>query len=200
VLKYTNKGFRRLNSYSNNYSLGHIILYRFIINFFDMFTVIDENCRKVGYVLARIPMRDDAFLSLGPYLDNKEIRSLIFLYVSAICHQTETLKGNLNGRLRRGWDYLMGKFMETGRNNPVILDPTSMKNVTAKDLQSIVSDSGDASTSTLSRAQERADFLHEVAEILVEDYGGNSLSIYGNGMLGGENGLYSRMAKFSPFG
>jgi hypothetical protein len=165
-----------------------------------MFVVINEKCRKVGSALAGIRMRDDAFLSLAPELGDEVVRSLIFLYVSAICHQTETLKGNLAGQQQRGWDYLMGKFVETGRTCPRVLAPDSIKDITAEDLQSIVSDSGDASTSTLSRAEERAYFLRDVARLLITDYESNPIFLYGNGTLGGNSGLYSRMTQFSAFG
>lgn len=165
-----------------------------------MFKIIEENCRKVGSVFSGIPMRDDAFLNLGPNLGDEKVRSLIFLYVSAICHQTETLKGELKGQQRRGWDYLMGKFIETGMINSNKLAPNSVKILTGENLQSIVSDSGDASTSTLSRVEERASFLREIAKVLVTDYEGNPLNIYGEGTLSGEKGLYSKMARFSAFG
>jgi len=165
-----------------------------------MFKVNKENCIKIGSCLAELSMRADAFSSLGPELEDKYTRACIFLYVSAICHQTETLEGILNGQPRRGWDYLMGKFIQKGTTNPSAITPRSIINIKTEDLQSIVSDVGVATQSTLSRVGERVNFLRDIGEILVNDCKSNPLRLYGNGVLSGKDGLYSRMAQFSAFG
>lgn len=75
----------------------------------------------------------------------------------------------------------MGKFIEVGTRNPNAITSQSIRHLDAEGLQSIVSDIGDAAQSTLSRAEERAAFLRDVGEILVRDYGGNPLLLYGMG-------------------
>ena len=51
-----------------------------------------------------------------------------FLALVAICHQTSPLKGRpleglLDGRIKRGWDYLTARFEMEARRDPSILEP-----------------------------------------------------------------------------
>ncbi|MHC4142852.1 MAG: hypothetical protein ACYSUF_13655, partial [Planctomycetota bacterium] len=46
-----------------------------------------------------------------------------FLALVAICHQTSPLQGLIDGRVRRGWDYLWARFEAAAQAAPEILEP-----------------------------------------------------------------------------
>lgn len=165
-----------------------------------MFEIDLSNCRGLGELIAKIPMRANAFLNVAPQLNNTRLNSLLFMYVSGICHQTETLEGVVEGQRKRGWDYLMAKFVELSRRDSNSLDPCNIQNISESDLSSILSDSGNPSDSTLSRSSERVRFLHDMTQKLIVAYTGNPLNIYGSGILGGNSGIYDKMRSFEAFG
>ncbi len=165
-----------------------------------MFKVNLTKCKAIGEELAKIPLNPNLSSALAPEISDPRVASLAYIYVTSICHQTEELKGKLNGEDKRGWDYLMGKFIELGRCEPESLHPSHISLISAKDLQSILSDNGRPDSSTLTRAEERAKFLQDLASTLRDEYDGDPRNLYGDGVLAGENGLYLRMKEFAAFG
>jgi hypothetical protein len=68
-----------------------------------------------------------------------------FLALVAICHQTSPVKGRplqglVDGRIRRGWDYLLPRFEAAAQAAPEILEPADWCEFTARQLGGIFHD------------------------------------------------------------
>ena len=88
-----------------------------------------------------------------------------FLALVAICHQTSPRKGRplqglIEGRIRRGWDYLMPRFEAAARAAPEILEPADWCEITARQLGEIFRD--DKYGDTLTDHEGRAALLRDL--------------------------------------
>lgn len=101
-------------------------------------TVNRDVCDEVAALLASKAVPEDreeiAFEGFGTH----ELGNLLF-FVVAICHQTSApgrrpLAGEVGGKLLRGWDYLLQRFVEVARSNKSLLLPASWQNLTPDEL------------------------------------------------------------------
>ncbi len=164
-----------------------------------MFSVNAARCAEIGKSLAPITMRCDAFDALGPEVEDQRVRSLVFLYVSGICHQTESLRGTIDGVTFRGWDYLMRSFVRHAKKDPHSMHPASMRTINEEQLRELLSDEGVADTSTILDPFTRAEYLRDIACTVEDRYGADPRNMLLDGALG-ENGLYARMNFMKAFG
>lgn len=103
----------------------------------DLCRVVAERIRRNHVPEDRedIQLRDIPSDLLGNFL----------LYVVAICHQTSPigrprLQGFVEGRLRSGWDYLLGRFHERAKADLSLLHPSAWANLTDARLAALFAD------------------------------------------------------------
>ncbi|MGO9254840.1 MAG: hypothetical protein ACLQU1_00845 [Bryobacteraceae bacterium] len=106
-----------------------------------MLIEIDQTqCRKVAEVLARVEIPRDREESQILGLTAEEVANFYFLAV-AICHQTQVLRGTVDGEAVRGWDYLSKKLQAAVMLDKTVLDPRRWASMTAKLLGTLFADS-----------------------------------------------------------
>lgn len=81
-----------------------------------------EKCQDVCRRLAEFSIPIDHEDVLPSRLTSPLIGNLFFFAV-AICHQTQNLRGDVDGVELRGWDYLYRKLMHQAEIFPSVLDP-----------------------------------------------------------------------------
>lgn len=127
-------------------------------------------CRAIAERISQNPVPEDR--------EDVEVRDIpsnlignFFLFIVAICHQTSPigrrrLQGVVEGRVRAGWDYLIGRFHERALAEPSLLEPRVWASMTEARLTSLFADSQFGNS--LSEVSHRAD--------LVRDLGGRMLA------------------------
>lgn len=122
---------------------------------------VDEAaCRRVGAVLNRHAIPIDREDDPPAEIPGDRIGDY-FLMLVAICHQTQSLEGRVEGTYRRGWDYLSRKLSEAIRADPRWSEAERWAECTGEDLQALFRDDtsyGD----TLSDAAGRAALLRDL--------------------------------------
>lgn len=101
----------------------------------------------------------------------ERIMSNFYFTVVAICHQTTphkgpALQGYVDGKLRRGWDYLRERWIKTTEQNPAIVSPASLASITAQDIEQILFDT--ELGSTIFDSQGRASLLNDIGKKMIE--------------------------------
>jgi hypothetical protein len=91
-----------------------------------------------------------------------------YLALVAICHQTQALRGTVNGVDLRGWDYLSARFAEFARRDPAWTYPIRWQQARESALDEVFRDQHLGST--LSNAAGRAALLRDL---------GNGHSLHG---------------------
>lgn len=102
---------------------------------------IDQTqCLRVAEILAQveIPRDREEHQVLG--FSSEQLANFYFLTV-AICHQTQGLRGTVDGRVVRGWDYLSNKLQAAVMLDRTLLDPEIWASMTAKVLGALFADS-----------------------------------------------------------
>lgn len=124
--------------------------------------------------------------------------SNFWFFLVAMCQHTASLQGTIDGRWLRGWDYLEA----ASRRRMDLFTAPRLAELTAGGLQAILADDFDPARSTLDRVEERLGQLHQCADLLLSDYGGDVDEIYrrSGGRLAGEGGLLETLARFEPYG
>jgi hypothetical protein len=98
----------------------------------------------------------------------------------------------VDGRWRRGWDYLISA---SRRALDEFASAEAMARVDADRLRAILSDDFDPAHSTVDRVEERLGQLHDVACVLLEQYEGQAMNLYcqAGGRIAGEGGIFQRL-------
>lgn len=163
-----------------------------------------ERCKLISARMASLHFRDSFFQR--PFLtfsSNKETKLRVFLFVSAICHQTHTL---INREKKfKGWDYLEDVFANLGEKQSELLDVEFLAKLSPEELgeklRPLFSPDGNPDNCTLDRLKERAKMIIQIADKLIEKYDGKieRLLEKSDGYLGGEDGLYNLLKDFEAF-
>ena len=105
-----------------------------------LITLNQTQCRRIAEILAQVEVpRAEEENQLSSFT-NEEIANFYFLLV-AICHQTQELRGTINGRPLRGWDYLSQKLRAAAELDKTLLDPEHWTSMTSNVLASLFADS-----------------------------------------------------------
>jgi putative endonuclease len=160
-----------------------------------------EQCQRVGKRLGTVAVLPDP--TLQPPRDEDERRRLanLWFYVVAICQHTVSLEGSLDEGWYRGWDYLIRAARRAEVQEPDYFAAPRMARFTSTGLRRLFSDRGDPTASTLDRLDERVAQLHDCADRLLTDYGGEAMGLYAaaGGRARGAEGLYARLATFVAY-
>ena len=95
-------------------------------------------------------------------LADDEIPNFYFFLV-AICHQTQFLRGRVDGRFYRGWDYLLRKFESNVIYDRRWLNPTQWAQFTEDSLRELFSD--EEYGVTLSNMGGRARLIRDLGKL-----------------------------------
>ena len=115
-------------------------------------------CRSVAALLQHTPIPPASEEGVGHTIPEKFVPNF-YLAIVAICHQTQALRGEIDGREHRGWDYLRERWMKAAAENLRMLDPLFLQYVRAKDLTAILGP-------TLEDPEGRASLLNDIGEKL----------------------------------
>jgi hypothetical protein len=130
-----------------------------------------ERCRAVAMALDRapIPVSREEFELVG---FPEDLSSNYLLCVVAICHQTQELRGNVDGVLQRGWDFLSAKLKQAAELGSFKLQTESWRSVDAHHLREIFS--CETHGFTLSDPEGRAELIRDLGDTM-SDRGWTSL-------------------------
>ena len=163
-----------------------------------MIEVDERAVRRVAARLAALKMGPGGFLPEVP--EDREARALLanyWFFLVAMCQHTASLQGTIDGRRLRGWDYLEA----SSRRRMDLFTAPRLAELTSGELQAVLADHFDPASSTLDRVEERLGQLHQCANRLLSDYGGDVDEVYRHcrGRLAGEGGLLDTLARFEPY-
>lgn len=162
-----------------------------------------EQCMALGEVLRHYSFRESFYRR--PFLTAafpEEFKLRMYFFSVGICHQTWHLAhpaANLYG-----WDYLEDGFLRMFQENAWLTDPFRVSGASilfiGEALASYFVPAG-STVSTLDRLVERARLYRDMAEKLLTRYEGlvSRLLEASQGRVGGEEGLYRRLADFEAY-
>lgn len=137
-------------------------------------------------------------------LSCKEIGNFFLLLVS-ICHQTSPtgkllLEGIVNGKYRRGWDYLASRLEVDVRQDRLLLRPESWSQVTPKKVTELFRDSqyGDR----LVNVERRSELVRDLGKVMKEHGWNSADDIYkvAHGRVAGESpNLFELLGRFKAY-
>ena len=123
-----------------------------------------EQCHLLGDFLktANLPSAKEEVMQ---YNISKLTMSNLYFAMVAICHQTTphhgpALQGYVDGKLRKGWDYLREKMILATQKNPDLVSLDSLTNFSAKDIEKLFFD--EKLGSTISDPEGRAMILRSI--------------------------------------
>lgn len=163
-----------------------------------MIEVNETQCAAIGERLRKQTVRPDEFLFVPASLPEAQVEANYWTFAIAICQHTKSLDGVIEGRWRRGWDYLIAA---SRRRLSDFTSAQAMAEINADGLRSLLSDDFDPAHSTVDRVDERLAQLHEVAATLLAHYDGQAMNIYcrAGGRIRGEGGIFERLAAMPPY-
>lgn len=163
-----------------------------------MLVVNESQCQAIAERLRQQPIRRDEFLFVPASPAEARREANYWTFVIAICQHTKSLAGRIDGQWCRGWDYLV---RATRRAVDEVASAEAMAAIDADRLRALLSDDFDPAHSTVDRVDERLRQLHEVAQALLDGYGGQAMALYeqAGGRLRGAGGLFERLAQMPPF-
>jgi hypothetical protein len=128
------------------------------------------------------------------------IRDDFLFILIAICHDTKSLKGFIQGQLTKGWDYLLWKMYNHAVTHPEDFSRTKLQLWTTSKLQEILSDDGASQTSSIAHPRGRIDLLHDIG-VQLKKLGGSVRDLYqqSQGLLQGKTGLYTLFQRFKAY-
>jgi hypothetical protein len=141
--------------------------------------VSTENVRRLLEVVPAACERVASFLASCDVPADREETDLaglspietadFYLFLVAICHQTSPLgkiplQGTVEGRLRKGWDFLLWRFRERVLSDRTWLKPTRWLSITAWDIASLFTGSQDSGS--LVDPGRRADLVADLGRVM----------------------------------
>ncbi|PKP20062.1 MAG: hypothetical protein CVU06_10895 [Bacteroidetes bacterium HGW-Bacteroidetes-22] len=167
--------------------------------------VNSAQCHLLGQRLSVVTFRPE-FLK-RPFLVSpisEELRSRMFFFSVAICHQTYALQNREMNLF--GWDYLEDGFLRMAQTKPHFLDPSFLVELPADQLADelalFFSSEGSVASSTLDRRSERAFLMKESARF-VHQYYNNSVKDFlistGNCLKNSPESFYEQLRHVLPF-
>lgn len=157
-----------------------------------MIEVNAQQCQVIAERLRRQTVRVDEFLFVPSSVDEALVEANYWTFAIAICQHTKSLQGRIDGRWRRGWDYLISA---TRRVVDEFASPQAMAAIDGNRLAAMLSDDFDPVHSTVDRVDERLGQLHDVAQVLLQQYEGQAMNIYcrAGGHIQGDGGIFQRL-------
>jgi hypothetical protein len=163
-----------------------------------MIAVDEKQCRVVAERLRAVKVHE---LFPEPPQEEKRRWANFWFYLVAICHQTGSLHGVIEGRPLRGWDYLYDCAERASRRDSDLFTAERMWQINPEALKRVFSDQLDPHTSTLDRVEERLHLLREAAASLIHWYRGDVWGLYerSGSSLSGETGLLNLLSQFEAY-
>lgn len=164
-----------------------------------------KQCRILGEFLKAVSLPAAQEEKMRYKIPDRVMSNLYFAVV-AVCHQTTphegpALHGYVDGKLRRGWDYLREKWIRATEQNPNLVSAASLAKITAQDIEAILLDSQVGSTITDSEG--RARILQDIGKKMLKMHIEDVWALYdkSEGCLvrKGGRGLIKLLSRFSAF-
>ncbi len=95
---------------------------------------------------------------------NSEELGNFYLMLVAICHQTQTLEGVIDGVHFRGWDFLARKLAKATSSSKELLEPSTWEEFTVPQLTSLFRDQSFGET--LSGPADRTELLRDLGTVM----------------------------------
>lgn len=168
--------------------------------------VVDiKQCQILGKFLKSVNLPSAQEEPMHYNVPDRVLGNLYFATV-AICHQTTPIKGvalqgYVDGKLRKGWDYLREKWIRAVEQNSTIVSPVTLAHFTAQDIESILLD--DKFGSTVSDSKGRVLLLNDIGAKMLSLGINYVQSLYdnSNGFLlsDKQNGLIDLLSQFTAY-
>ena len=161
--------------------------------------VNERMCDAIARILEQYSIPADIEDTSIEGMDAARISNFYFLLV-AICHQTQSLQGIVDGSHHRGWDYLRLKLLSEVIADSVLLEPTTWRKMTAPSLSNLFNDGRYGET--LTDIEGRASLIRDLGYELESQRFSSVHEMYldSKGQLAGEtSGLLARIAKFRAY-
>lgn len=134
----------------------------------ELVTVDLAACQRVADWIASREIPLDAEETSLQGLSHLEVGDL-YLFLVAICHQTSPLGmppllGAVGGKERRGWDFLLARFVEIAAHDRSVLSPGFWRGISGKQLSAMFSDPNRGSR--LIQTERRAALIHDLASTM----------------------------------
>lgn len=124
-----------------------------------------DMCDKVASLLATLSIpKDEEDTSVAGFTADETAD--FYLFLVAICHQTQTLKGHIDGKPLRGWEYLSPKLERRCRTEREFLSFEHWANITPSLVADVFRD--DIEGCTLSDPDGRADLIRDLGTKMME--------------------------------
>ena len=124
-----------------------------------------ERCEQIGRTLRNlgIPEPIEPWSVLGHEVDF-DLATLNLILV-AICHQTQTLEGIIDGKQLRGWDYLQSCLLNWAQKDQLNCSPDRLRSFTIEQLREILNCGDQLSDIDLTA---RASFICDCGKVLTD--------------------------------
>jgi hypothetical protein len=134
----------------------------------DLVAVDEQACARVAQWIAVRDIPPDSEETSLSGLSPTEVGDF-YLFLVAICHQTTPrgfppLLGNVAGRERRGWDYLLGRFEHLVAKERDLLNPAFWREMTGARLEEMFADPQYGPR--LIEPQRRADLICNLGDVM----------------------------------
>jgi len=161
-------------------------------------SVSESACSRIATKLVGMEVKMEPPAGLLERLGRELALNVLFFFM-AINHDTRGLAGVVCGRYHRGSDFLFQLMLKLAEEDPCLLEPASLKELTLDEFLSWFSKFGEGSLPR--RPAERVELLREAATKLLEQYGGEVSTLLEacGGRLAGPGGLRERLAAFRAF-
>lgn len=118
-------------------------------------------CDRLAALLRRVtvPIGVD-----HPIFDDEVDFGSFFLLLVAICHQTQSVAGSVNGRTLRGWDYLQEKLLQQVKKDAGLLQRDRWRAMSGEGLTELFRDA--VTGSSVPQAGERAQIVRNLGEVM----------------------------------
>lgn len=97
-----------------------------------------ERCEQVGRRLALLGVPDPVETGARSADEVAYDLSTLNMVIVSICHQTQRLSGEINGKLHRGWDYLQSSFQVWANQDPLVMLPGRLATFSTDDLRRVL--------------------------------------------------------------
>lgn len=136
--------------------------------------------------------------------ESSELENLLLLVV-AVCHQTSArgerpLAGKVNGRLLKGWDYLLQRFVEAARSDKSLVQPSFWEELSPMVLRSLYRNSD--GQDLLTDVNNRAHLINDLGHVMKTRGWASAAVIYRqcNGRIStGKPNLIESLAQFRAY-
>lgn len=166
------------------------------------FVIDDARLARVAARLAAVRARAEWFAPrLAPAV-SAAAEADFWCLVIAICQQTRTARGVVDGEPYRGSDWLVARARRRVLDDPVSFTPAAVRAWSRDDLRAFFSDDGDPASSPLDRVDERRRLLTGLGDLLVTRYDGHFLALRraAAGRVAGDLGIAARLAESEAYG